>query len=166
MPTKNLDQLPDREELEYVARVARAAKQTQQEADDLKQKALVTTDTQERDTLLKESRQEEAEARKHSKEARRMASGAWQGAAHGAGIGVAVGGGLGTVTGTLVGTLAAIPTTGLGTLIGIPVGMIHGPWMKADDGPGRPSQEEATEEQQHRAVLEAVEAAEEHDRDQ
>jgi hypothetical protein len=32
--------------------------------------------------------------------------------------------------GTLVGTVAAIPTTGIGALVGSGVGAAHGPWIK------------------------------------
>jgi len=152
-------QIPNKEELVQAAELAKAAKKAQDTADDLKRKAMRTGSTSERDDLLEESQRKEKAARAKSRESRRMASGAWQGAAAGAGYGAAVGAGLGAVVGTLVGAIAAIPTTGLGGLIGLPVGYFHGPFVK-NDVPDRPIQGEMSEEQQHRAVLKAVEDAE------
>lgn len=59
-----------------------------------------------------------------------MQNGAFQGGAAGAGIGAGIAGGLGTVVGSIVGGIAAIPTTGLGILIGAGTGAIHGPWVR------------------------------------
>lgn len=53
-----------------------------------------------------------------------------QGGAAGAGIGAGIAGGLGMTVGTLVSGLVAIPTTGLGILVGAGTGLVHGPWVK------------------------------------
>ncbi|KAH8894613.1 hypothetical protein GQ53DRAFT_744727 [Thozetella sp. PMI_491] len=138
---------------------AKAAKEAQEAADVLSYQASLTSDETERDTLLTESKKKEKEAHGHSKEARRIASGAWQGTVGGAGIGSTVGAGLGAVVGTLVGTIATIPIAGLGALIGLPVGLIHGPFFKTD--PGQLGRTEApSEDEQHRAVIQALELAE------
>ncbi|KAJ7247130.1 hypothetical protein B0H12DRAFT_1072968 [Mycena haematopus] len=110
-----------------------------------------------------------------------------EGEREGRGTGRMVGFGLGAAVGTLVGAIASIPTTGVGFLVGVPVGWIHGPWVgrggkKNDkhlsgDGTEREAEEveakeggqsngpdeaedsdETTDERTHRAILEAVEA--------
>ncbi|KAF7339041.1 hypothetical protein MVEN_01980300 [Mycena venus] len=173
---------------DQVAEAARAASQAQKLADDLKARALAAEDSETRARLLAESRAKEVEARKHSRRAHRLASGAWQGGARGAGVGAVVGVGLGTVVGTLVGAIATVPTTGLGFLVGVPVGWIHGPWVgrerrkedkdpegvgaeyEAEEGEAREvgqskgideaaDSDEMMDEETHRAILEAVEAA-------
>ncbi|KAI9170665.1 hypothetical protein HJFPF1_00135 [Paramyrothecium foliicola] len=144
------------EELEKkVLDKAKAAKEAQEAADLFKYQATTTDDEAERNELLSKSKDKEKEARAHSKEARRIASGAWQGTLTGAGIGSGVGAGLGTVVGTLVGTIAAIPMAGLGALIGLPVGLINGPFFKI--GGKQPAQDQQpSEDEQHQAVLQAV----------
>jgi hypothetical protein len=140
-----------------VADEANAAKDAQQEADDLRQQAEQTDDATERDELLAKADLREQEARSHSKEARQIASSAWQGTVGGAGIGSSVGAGTGAVVGTLVGTIATIPLAGLGALIGLPVGLIHGPFIKMTQGKAQPK-EPPSEDEQHRAVIQAVDA--------
>jgi hypothetical protein len=142
-----------------VADEARAAKEAQEEADSLKRQASITENEAERDKLLARSEARETEAHTHSKEARQMASSAWQGTVGGAGIGTGVGTGTGAVVGTLVGTIASIPMAGLGALIGLPVGLIHGPFVQTsrNQAPeGRPP----SEDEQHRAVIQALDASE------
>lgn len=63
----------------------------------------------------------------------KVQNGAFQGGAAGAGIGAGIAGGLGTVVGSIVGGIAAIPTTGLGILIGAGTGAIHGPWVRQNN---------------------------------
>ncbi|KAJ7339696.1 hypothetical protein DFH08DRAFT_938634 [Mycena albidolilacea] len=170
-----------------MAGAARAASQAQKLADELKARALVTEDPETKAHLLAESRAKEVEARKHSRRAHRLASGGWQGGARGAGAGAVIGAGLGAVVGTLVGAIASVPTTGVGFLVGVPVGWIHGPWVglpgrKPDEDGEREGVEREAEEgeareggqseghddgedsdemvdETHRAILEAVEAA-------
>ncbi|KAJ6548616.1 hypothetical protein B0H19DRAFT_1161435 [Mycena capillaripes] len=166
-----------------IAEAARAASQAQKLADDLKARALAAEDPETNARLLAESRAKEIEARKHSRRAHRLASGGWQGGARGAGVGAVIGVGLGAVVGTIVGAVASVPTTGLGFLVGVPVGWIHGPWVgrekkKEDTDPECEGGEEGearevghskeigeaddsdemTDEETHRAILEAVEA--------
>jgi hypothetical protein len=141
-----------------VADEARAAKEAQEEADSLKQQASITEDDTERDKLLARSKKRETEAHTHSKEARQMASSAWQGTVGGAGIGTGVGTGTGAVVGTLVGTIASIPMAGLGALIGLPVGLIHGPFVQTG-GNQAPEDQPPSEDEQHRAVIKALDAS-------
>ncbi|KAJ7044795.1 hypothetical protein C8F04DRAFT_1351335 [Mycena alexandri] len=170
---------------EQVAEAARAASQAQKLADDLKARALAAEDPETNARLLTEAKAKEVEARKLSRRAHRLASGAWQGGAQGAGVGAVVGVGLGAAVGTLVGAIASVPTTGLGFLVGVPVGWIHGPWVGgekkedkdkepqgegAEDGEAREvsqskgmdeaddSDEMMSDEKTHRAILEAIEA--------
>ncbi|KAJ7649815.1 hypothetical protein FB45DRAFT_886070 [Roridomyces roridus] len=162
-----------------VAEAARLASQAQALADDLKARAQTTEDPDTSARLLEESSAKQAEARKHSRRAHRLASGAWQGGTWGASMGAAIGVGLGATVGTLVGAIATIPTTGVGFLVGVPVGWIHGPWVgrktkeqgnsaekvEDDGGVGRLEEEgeageseEMLDEEAHRAVLAAIEA--------
>ncbi|KAJ7212776.1 hypothetical protein C8J57DRAFT_1603892 [Mycena rebaudengoi] len=171
---------------DQVVEAARAASQAQKLADDLKTRALAAEDPETNARLLAESKAKEVEARKHSRRAHRLASGVWQGGARGAGVGAVIGVGLGTVVGTLVGAIASVPMTGLGFVVGVPVGWIHGPWVGrerrkedkdknpewegAEDGEAREvgqskrideaddSDEMMSDEETHRAILEAVEA--------
>ncbi|KAJ2977607.1 hypothetical protein NUW58_g7758 [Xylaria curta] len=69
-------------------------------------------------------------ARRGPATARRLESGWMQGGAAGAGIGAGIATGIGMTVGSLVSGLAAIPTTGLGILIGAGTGLVHGPWVK------------------------------------
>ena len=158
--------LPDAESdptEQKVVEEARAAKEAQEEADSLKHQADATDDKAERDRLLAKSEARETEARTHSKEARQIASSAWQGTVGGAGIGTGVGTGTGAVVGTLVGTIATIPMAGLGALIGLPVGLIHGPFVQTG-GQGQAERgEPPSEDEQHRAVIQALGAAQEDD---
>ncbi|KAJ7195962.1 hypothetical protein GGX14DRAFT_545813 [Mycena pura] len=173
-----------------VVEAARAASQAQKLADDLKARALASEDPETKEKLLAESKAKEIEARKNSRRAHRLASGVWQGGARGLAAGAAIGAGLGTVVGTLVGAIVSIPTTGVGVLVGVPVGWIHGPWAgpgvkqtenagdgeRADGEAEGESQSEGLEqaedmdemsdEETHRAVLEAVEAADKLERQQ
>jgi hypothetical protein len=184
---QGLAQIRNPEDVSAVVEAARLAKKAQQTADDLKQQALAAVSPEDKQLLLADAERKEKEARKHSKKAHRLASGTWQGAVNGGSIGAAVGVGLGTVIGTLVGTIASIPTTGLGVLVGIPVGWLHGPWVKMDPGMGEKvrdesgkaneegkgneedegdgSESEMTDEETHRRVIDAVTVAEEQERE-
>lgn len=156
-----LDAMPDSgtskigpEMEQRVAKEARAAKEAQEEADSLKHQASTTDDKAERDELLAKSESREKEARTHTKTARRIASSAWQGTVGGAGLGAGVGTGTGAVVGTLVGVIAAIPMAGLGALIGLPVGLLHGPFVQTGQVPVQQGQP-PSEDEQHRAVIQA-----------
>ncbi|GAW26245.1 hypothetical protein SAMD00023353_2500980 [Rosellinia necatrix] len=65
--------------------------------------------------------------------ARRLESGWLQGGAAGAALGAGVAAGLGATVGALVGGLVAIPTAGLGVLVGAGAGLVHGPWVRFAD---------------------------------
>jgi hypothetical protein len=95
-----------------------------------KQRADATDDLEEKAVALEEAAKEDKRAKAAMKAANRLQSGVWQGGAGGAGIGAGVGAGLGTVVGSIVGGVAAIPTTGLGLLVGAGTGAVHGPWIK------------------------------------
>jgi hypothetical protein len=183
---EGLTQSRNDSESSAVLDAGRAAQKAQQVAHDLRRQASEALNPEEKQRLLLQSRKKFVEARKCSKKAHRLASGAWQGGTRGAGIGAAVGMGLGTVIGTLVGTLVSIPTTGLGVLVGVPVGWLHGPWVKitgkeGEDGSSEQGNDKVGEdnddhqgpettdddlmdEQGHFAVLAAVAAAEDQER--
>ncbi|KAF8197746.1 hypothetical protein K438DRAFT_1824582 [Mycena galopus ATCC 62051] len=193
------NQSPSAKDASGVVEAARAASQAQKLADDLRARAMAAEDPETKERLLAESKAKEIEARKNSRRAHRLASGGWQGGARGLAVGAAVGTGLGTVVGTLVGAIASIPTTGVGVLVGVPVGWIHGPWVgpgaktkdkdeKGESAEGEAEEEQAregqpeegrseglneadgsgemTDEDTHRAILEAVEAADKLERQQ
>lgn len=140
-----------------VIKEAEAAKKAQGEADDLKSQANDAADQATKDDLLARSKEREEEAHGHSQEATRIASGAWQGTVGGVGVGTGLGTGTGAVVGTLVGTIASIPFAGLGALVGLPVGMVHGPFVGGDKNEER--DQPPSEDEQHQAVLKALEGA-------
>jgi len=123
----------DQERFNKQVAAAQKAAAAQQQADGLKKKASKLMDGKERRRMLQDAYDREVEAHGHSKYAKRLQSGTWQGGAAGAGIGVGVGAGLGTVVGTLVTGLVSVPTFALGGLVGMGVGGIHGPFFKFDD---------------------------------
>ena len=106
------------------------SKSLEEHAQELRQKADELGDSDEAEALRREAWELEEKAKKAIRSARRLQNGAFQGGAAGAGIGAGIAGGLGTLVGTLVGGVTAIPTTGLGLLIGAGTGAIHGPWVK------------------------------------
>ncbi|KAM3418810.1 hypothetical protein BST61_g4778 [Cercospora zeina] len=124
---------PDRKELEETIDSLQKFAKAQNMARELKEKAAKAASPAERERLFKEAYEKEVEANGHSKMARRMQSGTWQGLFGGAGIGAGVSMGLGALVGTLVGGLLSIPTTALGGLIGAGTGAAHGPWIKVGD---------------------------------
>lgn len=130
---KKADNLPDRKELEETIGALQSVHKAQGMARELKAKASKASSPAERERLFKEAYAKEVEAHGHSKVARRMQSGTWQGLFGGGGIGAGVGMGLGAVLGTLLGGLLSIPTIALGGLVGSGVGAVHGPWIKVGD---------------------------------
>ena len=133
----DLKHLSEDERLMQAAKAAQAASSAQGMVDSLKSKAAMLTNPKERERVLSEVYNREIEAKGHSKKARVLKSGTFQGAAGGAGVGVATGIGMGTLVGTLVGTVASVPTTALGGLVGAGTGVIHGPWIKLGGGGGK-----------------------------
>ncbi|OAP57914.1 hypothetical protein AYL99_08652 [Fonsecaea erecta] len=145
------DKIPSREEMVKTIESLQKAQKAQSTANDLKSRAMALTDPKQREKLLKEAFDKEVEAHGHSKMARRLQSGTWQGFGFGGGIGAATGLGLGAGVGTVLGAIAAVPTTGLGMLIGSGVGAIHGPWVKLG------GKEEKFEDADPEKVVEALE---------
>ena len=115
---------------------AKASRQTQESATNLKAQAEQVSDPNERQRLEDEYKKLEKLARKQAKMAQRLESGAWQGAGAGIGIGAATGLGVGTVVGTILGGVTAVPTTLLGGLVGWGTGAVHGPFFKMGLGEG------------------------------
>ncbi|KAI9664640.1 MAG: hypothetical protein M1821_006086 [Bathelium mastoideum] len=109
---------------------AKASKLTEEAAKEARKRADAATDPEERKRIEQEARELEKTARSQLRVAKRLESGAWQGAGAGIGIGAATGLGLGTVVGAVLGGVIAIPTTTLGGLVGAGTGAIHGPWIK------------------------------------
>ena len=125
--------MSDQERFQKQVAAAQKARSAQKAAADWKEKAMKCLDKKERYKMLQNAYDREVEAHGHSKYAKRLQSGTWQGGAAGAGIGAGVGAGLGTIVGTLVGGIVTIPTAAVGTLTGIAVGGIHGPWFDFED---------------------------------
>ncbi|KAF2234292.1 hypothetical protein EV356DRAFT_532863 [Viridothelium virens] len=115
---------------------AKAARITQEQAENARKRASEATDPAERRKLEEEVKKLEKTAKSQVKMAQRLESGVWQGAGAGIGIGAATGMGLGTVVGMVLGAVTAVPTTLLGGLVGTGTGAIHGPWIKlgAEEG--------------------------------
>ncbi len=105
------------------------AKPLQEESIRLHQKA-EETDGPEAEELRSRAKELDKEASRLLKTAERLQTGWLQGGAMGGGIGVGVAGGLGMTVGAVVSGLTAIPTAGLGMLIGAGAGLVHGPWVK------------------------------------
>lgn len=106
------------------------AEEAQAAATAARQRADETKDDEEAAHALEEAALQEKRYKSEIKIAQRLQSGVWQGGAAGAGMGAGVGAGVGTLVGGVVGGVTAIPTTGLGLLIGAGTGAIHGPWVK------------------------------------
>ncbi|KAI1129720.1 hypothetical protein F5Y10DRAFT_263947 [Nemania abortiva] len=118
--------------LQEITQKIEESKSLQEESISLHQRA---EEVAEHDPALAEdlrfkAREIDKKATKLLKTARRLESGWMQGGAAGAGIGAGIATGLGMTVGSLVSGLVAIPTTGLGILIGAGTGLVHGPWVK------------------------------------
>jgi len=121
---------PDTQQLMQALAAQQQATGLLQKAQNLKDKAMKMTNSDERQKMIQSAYDAEIAANGQSKMAQRMTSGPWQGGAGGAGIGGCVGMGLGAVLGTVVGGVVSLPTTALGGLVGAGVGGIHGPFIK------------------------------------
>ena len=118
------------ETLRRAAATAESALSSAETASSLRRAAATMSDPAKRSQYLQDAYAHEVQAHGQSKKARMLSSGVFQGGLGGGGIGVAVGAGLGTVVGTLVGTVAAIPIAAVGTLLGLGVGGVNGPWIR------------------------------------
>lgn len=116
--------------LKDITKKLEESKDLQEQSERLKKQADEAEDSEEADKLRAQAAELEGKAKKLIRSAQRLQNGAFQGGAAGAGIGAGIAGGLGTLVGSIVGGVAAIPTTGLGILIGAGTGAIHGPWVK------------------------------------
>ncbi|KAK5451997.1 hypothetical protein LTS15_007720 [Exophiala xenobiotica] len=144
--------MPPREEMLQTIESLQKAQKAQTTANNLKQKAMAMTNSSQREKMLKEAFDKEMEANGHSKMAKRLQSGAWQGMGFGGGIGAGGALGLGAGVGTVLGAILAVPSTGLGMLVGSGVGAIHGPWVKLGGG-----KEEPFEDADPEKVVDALE---------
>lgn len=126
--------LPTKEKLlqEITQKIAES-KGLQEESMDLHRRAEEAASQQNpelAEDLRFQAREMDKKATKLLKTARRLESGWLQGGAAGAGIGAGIAAGLGMTVGSLVSGLVAVPTTGLGILVGAGAGLVHGPWVK------------------------------------
>jgi len=135
----------------------KAVEEAQGAASEAQKRHDETDDPEEKAHALEEKAKQEKKAKSELKIVQRLQSGVWQGGAGGAGIGAGVGMGVGTVVGSLVGGVTAIPTTGLGALVGVGTGAIHGPWFKVPKGEKEEEQEAFAEDTSQEALGEAEE---------
>ncbi|KAI1211284.1 uncharacterized protein F4807DRAFT_458853 [Annulohypoxylon truncatum] len=116
--------------LEEITTRIEESKKLQEESVRLHKQADEAEDPAIAEDLKFQARKIDRNAAKLLKTAKRLESGWMQGGAAGAGIGAGIAGGLGMTVGSLVSGLVAIPTTGLGILVGAGTGLVHGPWVK------------------------------------
>jgi hypothetical protein len=150
--------MPSREEMLKTIESLQKAQKAQSTANSLKEKAMAMTNSTQREKMLKEAFDKEMEAHGHSKMAKRLQSGSWQGFGFGGGIGAASGLGTGAALGTLLGGILMVPTTGLGMLIGTGVGAVHGPFVKLAGGKDGKTEEVPFEDADPGRVVDAIEA--------
>lgn len=112
--------------LEEITTRIEESKKLQEESVQLHKQADEAEDPAIAEDLRFQARKIDRDAAKLLKTAKRLETGWMQGGAAGAGIGAGIAGGLGMTVGSLV----AIPTTGLGILVGAGTGLVHGPWVK------------------------------------
>jgi len=147
----NSGEMPSREEMVKTIESLQKAQKAQSIANDIKSKAFAMTDSKKREEMIRNAFDKEMEANGHSKMAKRLQSGGWQGLGFGGGIGAATGIGLGAGLGTVLGAVTAVPAAGLGMLVGSGVGAIRGPWIKLGD------KEEKFEDADPEKVVDALE---------
>lgn len=119
--------------LEEIHKRVEEAKPLQEESIALHRRAdeaAASDNPQEAEQLRAQAKELDKQASRLLKTAERLQAGWVQGGAMGGGIGVGVAGGLGATVGAVVSGLTAIPTAGLGVLIGAGTGLVHGPWVK------------------------------------
>ncbi|KAI1337074.1 hypothetical protein F5Y15DRAFT_170753 [Xylariaceae sp. FL0016] len=116
--------------MEEIQKRTEESKKLQEESMRLHEQAERETDPKIAEDLRFEAKEIDKKATRLLKIAKRLEQGWLQGGAAGAGIGTGIAAGLGMTVGALVSGLAAIPTTGLGMLVGAGTGLVHGPWVK------------------------------------
>ncbi|KAI5917004.1 hypothetical protein F4810DRAFT_705249 [Camillea tinctor] len=119
--------------LEEIQTRIEESKKFQEESMQLHKQADEAVDPAVAEDLKSRARELDKKATKLLKTAKRLEAGWLQGGATGAGIGAGIASGLGLTVGSLVTGLVAIPTTGLGMLVGAGAGLVHGPWVKFTD---------------------------------
>ncbi|KAK7425594.1 hypothetical protein QQZ08_007917 [Neonectria magnoliae] len=127
------------------------AKQLQEKSMDLHKQADEAEDPKVAEELNSEAREVDKKAAKLMKTAERLEAGWLQGGAVGTGIGAGIASGLGIAAGSLITGVVAIPTTGLGMLIGAGTGLVHGNWIKYTDSFSKEEAERIKEEAQEEA---------------
>lgn len=127
------------------------AKGLQEKSLELHRKAEEAGDPKVSEDLKFQAREVDKKAAKLMKTAERLEAGWIQGGAMGTGLGVGAAGGIGAVVGTLVTGIVAIPTSGLGMLIGAGTGLIHGPWIKHCDAFSKDEAESIVKEAEEEA---------------
>ncbi|KAI8716566.1 hypothetical protein NCS52_00950700 [Fusarium sp. LHS14.1] len=106
------------------------ASNLQEKSIKLHEQADEASDPKVAEDLRFEARETDKKAAKLMKTAERLEAGWIQGGAFGTGIGAGIASGIGVTVGTLLTGVVAIPTSGLGMLIGAGTGLVHGPWVK------------------------------------
>lgn len=135
---------PTREEIEFErkrrlesSKAAKEALEAKKKAAELREAAKGAGDPEERQKLLEEAIDREAQAESFGKVAKYMRSGTFQGMAFGAGLGVIPGLELGALTGTLVGGTVSLITGGIGAAGGALTGFLHGPFFNVGEVAGQ-----------------------------
>ncbi|CAG1990369.1 unnamed protein product [Fusarium graminearum] len=131
-PSESSSQTKDRIVKEIQSRVEEA-KGLQEKSIELHNKADKEEDPEQAENIRHEAREIDKKAAKLMKTAERLEKGWLQGGAMGTGIGAGVASGLGMGVGALLTGVVAIPTAGLGLLIGAGTGLAHGSWVKFTD---------------------------------
>ncbi|KAI8963185.1 hypothetical protein F5Y11DRAFT_162861 [Daldinia sp. FL1419] len=127
------------------------SKKLQEESVQLHKQADEAEDPAVAEDLKIRAREFDLKAAKLLKTAKRLESGWLQGGATGAGIGAGIAGGLGMTVGSLVSGLVAIPTTGIGILVGAGTGLVHGPWVKFSEAFSKDEVDEMDKEAEEEA---------------
>ncbi|KAL7622234.1 hypothetical protein AAE478_007737 [Parahypoxylon ruwenzoriense] len=117
--------------LDEISSLIEESQKLQAESLQLHRQAGEAADPAVAEDLKHEARAVDKRAATLLKTAERLESGWVQGGAAGAGIGAGIAGGLGATVGSLVSGLVAIPTAGLGLLVGAGTGLVHGPWVRS-----------------------------------
>lgn len=108
----------------------REAEELQKKSLELHKQAEEEEDPDVAQDLKFRARQTDKDAAKLMKIAERLQAGWLQGGAMGGGMGLGIAGGIGAAVGSILTGVVAIPTSGLGMLIGAGTGLAHGPWIK------------------------------------
>ncbi|KAH7159443.1 hypothetical protein B0J13DRAFT_539029 [Dactylonectria estremocensis] len=127
------------------------AKRLQEKSIELHKQADEAEDPKVAEELNAEAREVDKKAAKLMKTAERLEAGWLQGGAMGTGIGIGIASGIGIAVGSLLTGVVAIPTSGLGMLIGAGTGLVHGTWVKYTDSFSKEEADTIKEEAQQEA---------------